>query len=72
MLITSLSYYQNLDDVKKNEDLEYLRNLIDDGKLRSIIDFTLPLEEMVKAHHYVESGSKKGNLVIDISQSDQQ
>jgi NADPH:quinone reductase-like Zn-dependent oxidoreductase len=54
------------------EDLEYLRDLIEAGKLRSVIDHVLPLEEMAQAHHYVESGSKKGNLVIDISQSDQQ
>ena len=48
------------------KDLNYLRGLIEKRKLRTIIDNTYPLEEIVEAHRYVETGAKQGNLVITI------
>jgi NADPH:quinone reductase-like Zn-dependent oxidoreductase len=59
--ITKLSSRESL------EDLNFVQTLLEQGKIKPVIDRCYSLEQIVEAHRYVENGHKKGNVVITVT-----
>lgn len=52
--------------IKKKKDLYFIKQLVEKGNFRPVIDRSYPMEEIVEAHKYVETGRKKGDVIIKI------
>lgn len=67
--LTSNGKYISVDDGTPKiriEDLLLLKELIEAGKIKSVIDRLYPLEQIAEAHSYVEKGHKKGSVIITV------
>ena len=52
--------------IEKTEGLKYIKSLVENGHIKTIIDRHYRLGEISQAHEYVEEGHKRGNVVIEI------
>lgn len=67
--LTPTGLYISVDDGTPKmllQDLVFLKELAEAGKLKPVIDRSYPLEQIVEAHRYVDKGHKKGNVIVTV------
>jgi NADPH:quinone reductase-like Zn-dependent oxidoreductase len=52
---------------ERQEDLQFIKELVETGQFKPAIDRVYPLEEIVAAHRYVDQGHKRGNVVVTVA-----
>lgn len=70
-LLNTNGIYKSVSSVSASEtiqQLELLKNLFENGEFNPVIDRVFPMESIVEAHRYVDTGRKKGNVVLRISE----
>ncbi|MFI6479956.1 NAD(P)-dependent alcohol dehydrogenase [Nonomuraea sp. NPDC050663] len=53
--------------VEKNQALELIKSLVEAGQLRIVIDRRYGFDQLAEAHRHVETGHKRGNVVVDVA-----
>ena len=52
--------------MQNKDNFNFISQLVEDGKIKAVIDHCYPLEQIAEAHKYVDTGHKKGNVVITV------